>query len=69
MTGECSCYPRDGVQRRQDNVWYELSSKQRQNILAAESLDDREEVGSGDTWDEDDDEEDERKEKDDSWWG
>ena len=76
--GSCHCYQRDGVQRRADNIWYELSRLQQQQIRAAESeSEDSEGSGGGEEdnyydqeYQEEDDDDDTDGEGGDggSWW-
>merc|ERR1712142_195323 len=33
----CRCYPKDGVKRREDNIWFELSEDDQKRILDVEA--------------------------------
>ena len=75
--GPCRCYQRDGLQRRADNIWYELSHLQQQQITAAEKENNHSELGSGGGEEEDnyydqeyqeDDDDDSGDEGGESWW-
>ena len=68
--GQCQCYQQDGLQRRADNIWWELSQTQQQHIKKAENDNQDTDLGSG--WGEEEDnyydQEEDDSEDEEGWW-